>query len=505
MSQIPLPSTATLKRVALLIPTPLRPFASAFGWLANRLDPLDSLENAEVVPVGKEDEIEREHEEEERLRERELKQRREKELVETSRMVVPILPHEITPPRASRRPPAPVLPKRPERKAKAKLRPPKPPKFSEMPQTKPAQPQPEPRSQESEQDGLWIGDQEPEHMIVPRAPSRIHSTFELTGSEFLIPNKIKILPRSQPRVAREMKEAMECEFFNVWPTYEDDAGRVDESGVFVSRGLEESEIFVRDEGELGDEERERRQRIEREWMAKKERSTEGRPRVKGGFGYESVVERERLKGSGWGFTPTLEGVVEKKSAQDCKEDERKLSTASMRPMRMFRGDSVAESSKKSMTATRDFLQDSVAESRTSTIEKEARDTRDPSEGKSSAVGKEQKSGESIELPENDATARAMRIWAARDLRQQKTSTEGKARGGNESGEIKEKTRTSKHSQSRSKDKDKSNTGSSRSPPARVTYRPWERTAMQRTTPTMSWHLLRNHEKTNEHGSQGTIH
>jgi hypothetical protein len=160
---------------------------------------------------------------------------------------------------------------------------------------------------------------------------------------------------------------------------------------------------------------------------------------------------------------TLGAVIEKKRELGHKENEGRFSTASMRPMRMFHGDSVAESRKKSMTATRDFLQDSVAESRTSTIEKEARDTRYPSEGKSGAVGKVQKSGESIRLPANEAAARAMRIWAARDLRQQKTSTERKARGGNESGEIKEKTRMSKHSQSRSKDKDKSNTSSSRSP------------------------------------------
>ncbi|KAE9365577.1 hypothetical protein N431DRAFT_549720 [Stipitochalara longipes BDJ] len=458
MSQIPLPSTAALKRAALLAPAPLRPLTSALDWLANKLDPLDSIEETEISHVGKEDEIEREHEEEERLRERELKERRKKELVEMSRVVVPVLPHEVQHERVSRilgRPPPPAVPRKPKAKR------PKPSNLSETPHNKPSQPQAQPRSQAPAQDRLWAADQEPERMIAPTPPSAISSLFELAGSEFLTPTKSNVSPRSQPRVEREVREAIECGLFNMWPTFEDPTGRVDQSGVFVARngyGVDESGVFVRDVGNMKDEGKGIRMRIETEWKAKKERSTEGRRRVKGPFGYESVMESEKLKGSEWGFQPTLGGVVEERTKRKEKG----------------RGGSTSSSLKSTATtkSARMFLGDT---------DKENRGARGYLETKPSTSGKEDKSRKSMEPPVSAAAARAMRIWAARDLRKRKASTERKGTRGNESDQT-EKHRTSSQSQSRNS----------------------HETVMQRTIPKTSWHLLQNHEETNEHASQATI-
>lgn len=470
MSQIPLPSTSILKCAALLAPAPLRPLTS---WLARKLDPLDSLEEHEVSSGGKEDELERKHEEEElALEERRKKERRkEKERVEMSRVVVPVLSHKVAPTRPSRgqrRPPAPVLSKKDERKSKTKDQP-QPSKIEKVRQSKPSQPEGERRARNTERERIRVKDHEREGMSVPKAPSPI-SSFELTGSEFLIPNKPMVSPRSRPRVEREMKEAAECKIFSVWPTFEAPTGGVDQSGIFVGRGVEESGMFIKKE--MDDEEKENRMRIEKEWKAKKERSTEGRRRLKGDFGYESVVEREKLRGSEWDFKPTLGSVVERKAnetSRDGRTSSTPKATTSKRPVRMFRGDSLAES-RRLLSATRAFLADSFVESKTSTTEKEDGDAGGHSERVSGTCGKEENSSESIGPLLNTAAARAMRAFAARDHRQQKARTEREALKGNESAEATEKPQM--RPQSKSRKKNKSSTSSSRSPKPKTTYRPW---------------------------------
>jgi hypothetical protein len=176
------------------------------------------------------------------------------------------------------------------------------------------------------------------------------SSFELAGSEYVVRTKVKLYPHERERVARELKEAIECDFFKMWPTYEDSRTvpkairrknkgkeaerrntRRPDSRKFEDRRLpgeteverqarmNASVVFVKD---MDEDEKEERDRIAREWKARDERSTEGRTRIKGGYGYESVIEKEALMGtSEWGFKPTLGGVFEER--MDGKQEERR--------------------------------------------------------------------------------------------------------------------------------------------------------------------------------------
>lgn len=166
----------------------------------------------------------------------------------------------------------------------------------------------------------------------------------------MVRTKVELFPHERERVARELKEAIECDFFKMWPTYEDsrpvpkairrknkgkeaerrDTRRSDQQRLEDRRLPGETEAvrearmnasvaFVKD---MDEEEKEKRDRIARDWRAKDERSTEGRTRIKGGYGYESVIEQEALMGlSEWGFKPTLGGVFEQR--MDGKQEKRR--------------------------------------------------------------------------------------------------------------------------------------------------------------------------------------
>jgi hypothetical protein len=175
-------------------------------------------------------------------------------------------------------------------------------------------------------------------MVVPDSSSSMSSSFELAGSEYVVRTKVELFPHERERVAKELKEAMECDFFKMWPTYEDprptpkidrrkkgkqaerrDTRRPDPRRVEDRRLPGETEVerqarmnasvaFIKD---MDEDEKEARDRIAKDWKVKDERSTKGRTRIKGGYGYESVVEKEALMGtSEWGFKPTLGGVHE---------------------------------------------------------------------------------------------------------------------------------------------------------------------------------------------------
>jgi hypothetical protein len=401
MSKVPLPSTSTLKTLPTIAPQPLRPYVtSAVEWLTKKLDIEDIEEEDSNI---KEDEIEKQHEEEERLRE--LEQR--KKLLEQSKVAVPVLLHEMPSPSP---PPAPTppfyIPNATPRKL-SKTRRTAPPSYTPSPAPTP-EPVPTPQRTSTPQ---------PEIMQVPTPPSAMASPFELAGSEFIIPTKIRISPRSHERVTRELKEAMGCDFFKMWPTFEDPLPgkrKVDGSGVFVkAAGIEESGVYVKP---MSAEEEERREAIAREWMARKERSTEGRRRVKGGKwgeGYESVVERDMLEGtSEWGFRPTLGNVVEERSRE-------------------------AKGGK------------SRAEIRMSTIDKEIRAGKGYRQQKASTSRKE-KSKESKGASTGDPATRAIRKWAERDHRQHTASKPGKGRMTEEPNRANEDLQAGSQSQSKYK-------------------------------------------------------
>ena len=312
MSQVPLPKTSNLRSFGL-------------KWLADKLDPVSDPE----PPAEAEDEAEREHECSEAARtmeERRTKLKHSK--LEMSKVIVPVHPHEMAsqPPHPStrRQPPPPMYPPAPVQRQRhipriARRRSPLP---------------------------------EPETMIVPDSPSPMSSSFELAGSEYVVRTKVELYPHERERVAKELKEAIECDFFKMWPTYEDsrpapkvirrkskgkeverrDTRRSDPHGFEDRRLGGETEVerqarmnasvaFVKD---MDEDEKDERDRITRDWKAKDERSTEGRTRFKGGYGYESVVEREALMGtSEWGFKPTLGGVQEDR--MDGKQERRRES------------------------------------------------------------------------------------------------------------------------------------------------------------------------------------
>jgi hypothetical protein len=442
MSKVPLPSTSTLKALPTIAPQPLRPYVtSAVEWLTKKLDVEDIEEEDSNI---KEDEIEKQHEEEER--------EQRKKLLEQSKVAVPVLLREVPSPSP---PPAPTPPF-----YTPNATPPKPPKtrrtapLSHTPSPAPT-PEPVPTSQR-------ISTPQPEIMQVPTPPSAMTSPFELAGSEFIIPTKIRISPRSQERVTRELKEAMDCDFFKMWPTFEDPLpgkGNVDDSGVFVkAAGIDESGVYVKP---MSAKEKERREVIARGWMARKERSTEGRRRVKGGKwgeGYESVVERDMLEGtSAWGFRPTL-GSVEERSREEI---------------------------------------------RMSTIDKEIRAKKGHRQQKTSTSGKEKKSKESKGASTGDPATRAIRKWAERDQRQHRASKSGKGQTTEETNSANEGLQSG--SQSQSKHKQGVVSGSTKIPKPRTAYRAWAKDRENKTAPKMIYHSTRNHEKTNGHGSQTTIH
>jgi hypothetical protein len=421
MSKVPLPSTSTLKALPTIAPQPLRPYViSAVEWLTKNLDIEDIEEEDSNI---KEDEIEKQHEEEERLRE--LEQR--KKLLEQSKVAVPVLLHKMSSPSPPPAPTAPFYVQNATPRKPSKTRHTAPP--SHTPSPAPTQePVPTPQRTSTPQ---------PEIMQVPTPPSAMASPFELAGSEFIIPTKIRISPRSQERVTRELKEAMDCDFFKMWPTFEDPLpgqGKVDGSGVFVkAAGMEESGVYVKP---MSAEEKERREAIAREWMARKERSTEGRRRVKGGKwgeGYESVVERDMLEGmSEWGFRPTLENVVEERSREVKGEKGREI--------------------------------------RMSTIDKEIRAEKGYQQQKASTSEKEKKNKESKGASTGDPATRAIRKWAERDHRQHRASKLGK-------GETTEVTNSANEdlqsdSQSQSKHNQGVVSGSTKIQKPRTTYRPW---------------------------------
>jgi len=298
MSRLPLPSTATLKAIAKHAPKPTRPLASAaLNWLspnnANNLDGSDET----WYTADEEDDIERRHEEEERARQ--LLEPKP----EMSRMSVPVVSGETLgvgryggKPKTMK-----DLPGQGKVKAKAKE--------SDGKKRAALRKSPAPTRTRTPTPPT------PERMTVPTPPSRMSSPFELTGSEFILPTKVRLYPHERERVARELQEAMSNNFFKMWPTIEDDRG-----GREAKEAMEESGLFQR---ELGEQEREKREELMRAWKGREERSVQGRRRLEGGFGYESVVEGEKLR-EAEGFRPTL-GRVEEGSCES-----RKSRTNSMR-------------------------------------------------------------------------------------------------------------------------------------------------------------------------------
>jgi hypothetical protein len=167
----------------------------------------------------------------------------------------------------------------------------------------------------------------------------------LAGSEFVLPNKIRIHPEEQARVAAELKEAIEDNefFFKRWPTYED--SRITHPPVassqkmydgppamiclpktpqpkatptpktpstqkndkkYVNKGKqnqqqqgEASALYTR---KLAASETSRRERIKKQWADKEERDISKRGRVEGGL--EDTVENAMLADLSM-FTPTL--------------------------------------------------------------------------------------------------------------------------------------------------------------------------------------------------------
>ncbi len=313
MSNVPLPKTSALLSFGL-------------KWLANKLDPVYDAA-AEEQPAEAEDEAEREHEQSEAVRTMEERRKKlEQNKLEMSKVIVQVHPHEMMSPSPPIYQPA---------AAQRHI-----PRFAR-------QRSPSPK---------------PETTIVPDSPSPMSSSFELAGSDLVVRTKVELFPHERERVARELKEAIECDFFKMWPTYEDsrpvakairrknkgkeaerrDTRRSDprrledcrlpgETEAERQARMDASVAFIKD---MDEDEKEERDRIAREWKAKDERSTEGRRRIKGGYGFESVVEKEALMGvSEWGFKPTLGGVFEEQmnGKQDiCMDSKHTLSSDSTR-------------------------------------------------------------------------------------------------------------------------------------------------------------------------------
>jgi len=268
MSPLPLPTTPFLKTAAALAPQPLRPYTStALNWFLQKLDPLSVLEESQSPSTSGEDPLLQEHEAQERKRRLVEIEERVQE-VQMSRMSVPVLAAEVE-----------------DRVWK------KGGKGSGKGEVKAASPAKEYDSAETETPS-------PERMLIPTLPSRLSSPFLLTGSEFMLPTKVRISPQSQERVARELQEAMASDFFKVWPMVEDER-----EGKEV---MEESGMFVR---EMGEGERLRREELMREWKDRQEREGVGRRRVGDGEEWESVVEGRVLRGVE-GFRPALGACFE---------------------------------------------------------------------------------------------------------------------------------------------------------------------------------------------------
>ncbi|PMD19897.1 hypothetical protein NA56DRAFT_690118 [Hyaloscypha hepaticicola] len=282
MSQVPLPKISTLRSFGL-------------NWLADKLDPVSDPEE----PPPAEDEAEHEHECSEAARTMEEERRKlKRNKLEMSKVIVPVFPDEMPAPSphqsTGRQPPPPMYPPAPVQRYIPRI-------------ARRRSPSPKPKT-----------------MIVPDSPSPMSSSFELAGSEYVVRTKVELFPHERERVARELKEAIECDFFKMWPTYEDsrpvpkairrknkgkeaerrDTRRSDQQRLEDRRLPGETEAerqarmnasvaFVKD---MDEEEKEKRDRIARDWRAKDERSTEGRTRIKGGYGYESVIEQEALMG-----------------------------------------------------------------------------------------------------------------------------------------------------------------------------------------------------------------
>jgi hypothetical protein len=168
----------------------------------------------------------------------------------------------------------------------------------------------------------------------------------LTGSEFVLPTKVRIHSEEQARVAAELKEAIKDNefFFKRWPTYEDSRivhppasspkmfdgppamicppktqpkatptpetpSTQSKDRKYVSKGKqkqqqqgEASALYTR---KLTASETSRRERIKKKWADKEERNISKRGRVEGGL--EDTVENAMLADLSM-FTPTLYGV-----------------------------------------------------------------------------------------------------------------------------------------------------------------------------------------------------
>jgi hypothetical protein len=168
----------------------------------------------------------------------------------------------------------------------------------------------------------------------------------LTGSEFVLPTKVRISPEEQSRVAAGLKEAIEDNkyFFKKWPTYEDPrmvpppppspkmfigpppmvcppktkspsdtkaqvpttqnqkANDKKSINKVKQQQPEASALYTR---VLTASETSRRERIKKQWEQKGERDISKRGRVEGGL--EDTVENAMLADLSM-FTPTLYGV-----------------------------------------------------------------------------------------------------------------------------------------------------------------------------------------------------
>jgi hypothetical protein len=188
----------------------------------------------------------------------------------------------------------------------------------------------------------------PSNTRFPTPPSSMKmSSPILTGSEFVLPNKVRIHPEEQVRVAAELREATDDNefFFNRWPTYEDSrtmppppasipkmfdgppamicppkttttqpkaspTQKTPSTQKLVSKGKqkqqqqqgEDSALFTR---KLTASETPRKERIKKQWADKEERDISKRGRVEGGL--EDTIENEMLADLSM-FTPTLYGV-----------------------------------------------------------------------------------------------------------------------------------------------------------------------------------------------------
>jgi hypothetical protein len=189
----------------------------------------------------------------------------------------------------------------------------------------------------------------PSNTRFPTPPSLMKMSAPiLAGSEFVLPPKVRIHPEEQPRVAAELKEAIEDNefFFKRWPTYEDsrimppppasspkmfdgppamicppktpqpkaipkqqspstqknDEKFANERKQKQQQQGEASALYTR---KLTASETSRRERIKNQWADKEERDISKRGRVEGGL--EDTMENAMLADLSM-FTPTLYGV-----------------------------------------------------------------------------------------------------------------------------------------------------------------------------------------------------